>query len=97
MSTKTTTKGLWVRLALAMIGVIAFVFTVTVFASGNGPAIDWWVINGGGGRLSNGSVTLDGTLGQPVTGVSTGGSAWLGAGYWYADQPVQIFLPLLRR
>jgi hypothetical protein len=42
-------------------------------------------------------VTLDGTLGQPMTGVSGGGNAWLGAGYWYGEQPVQVFLPMVSR
>ena len=82
---------------LLAIFAIALIFTVTAFASGSGPAIDWQVLAGGGGHASGTNITLDGTLGQPVTGLSTGGSARLSAGYWYEQQSVRIFLPLLRR
>ena len=84
-------------LGLAVVLALALVSVAVAFASGSGPTIDWWVFSGGGGGASSGSVTLDSTLGQPVAGVSTGDSTWLGAGYWYAEQPVQLFLPMLRR
>jgi hypothetical protein len=85
------------RLALAAVLAVASLFAAAAFAS-SGTTIDWWVFSGGGGRASgSGGVTVDSTLGQPITGVSVGGSAWLGSGYWYADQPIQLFLPLLRR
>lgn len=53
--------------------------------------------SGGGGSLGGGSVRMDSTLGQPITGVSAGENTWLGAGYWYAEAPVLIYLPMLRR
>jgi hypothetical protein len=95
-------------LALAAVLVATLVFAAVAFAGGGGLALDWQVLASGGGSSSSsiardnnlsggGGVTLDSTLGQPITGVSTGGDAWLGAGYWYAEQPVQLFLPLLRR
>lgn len=92
---KRTFRICLVCLILAAISITAL---GAAHAGGSLPAIDWWVFGSGGGRASDGgSVTLDSTLGQPVAGVSTSSSAWLGAGYWYADQPVQIFLPMLRR
>ena len=83
-------------LLAAVVLLLALAGAALALAS-NGTSIDWWVISSGGGRASSGAVTLDSTLGQPVTFVSNGGSAWLGAGYWYAEQPVQLFLPMLRR
>jgi hypothetical protein len=103
MGTKTTPKdtkimkGFWVRLAMGVVLVVALVFAAAAFAGGTGAAIDWWIISGGGGSTSGGNVTLDSTLGQPIVGPSSGGNAWLGAGYWYGEQPVQVFLPLLER
>ena len=66
-------------------------------ASGNETAVDWWALAGGGGSANGGNVTLDGTLGQPVTGVANANSLSLGAGYWWGEQPVQLFLPMLRK
>ena len=88
---------IWKGLLLAAVLAVALVFAATAFASSS-PVIDWWVFGASGSGLSSGgNVTLVATLGQPVTGASTGGNAWLGAGFWYADQPVQLFLPLLKR
>ena len=70
---------------------------VMVAAASETVSIGWQALSGGAGRASGGAITLDGTLGQPVTGVSSAGSAWLGAGYWAAEQPVQLYLPVLRR
>jgi len=60
-----------------------------LFASGGAslaqsePDPPWWVISGGGGRAEDaGSVILEDTLGQPVTGYSTGDTVELDAGYW---------------
>jgi hypothetical protein len=91
------TKGFWVGLALGVVLVVALAFAAAAFAGGDGPAIDWWIIGGGGGGASGGNVTLDSTLGQPIVGPSRAGNAWLGAGYWYAEQPVQVFLPMVAR
>jgi hypothetical protein len=46
------------------------------------PAVDWWVIAGGGGPSSNGSLSLNDTLGQPVIGSASGGNVTLVDGYW---------------
>ena len=62
-----------------------------------GSLIDWFAVAGGGGSASGGNITLESTVGQPIVGLSEGGSVSLGAGYWVAGQPAQIYLPLLRR
>ena len=84
------------RLALSLVVLLAF-FGTALAASAATPAVDWQVLASSGGGATGGAVALDATLGQPITGVSGGSSAWLGAGYWYASQPVQLYLPLLRR
>ncbi len=61
-----------------------------VGALGSGPAVDWWVISGGGAPSSGGNVTLNDTLGQPVVGDSSGGSITLHAGYWPCNLPAAV-------
>ncbi len=59
-------------------------------ANGDGPAVDWWVISGGGAPSSGGNVTLNDTLGQPMIGDSSGGSVALHAGYWPCNMPTAV-------
>ena len=63
------------------------------------PEIDRWVIAGGGGGSNGGVVTLDASLGEPIVGISSGGSIALEAGFWTGAGSVtnHIFLPLLSR
>jgi hypothetical protein len=63
-----------------------------------GEAIDWWVQAGGGGSASQGSISLDDTLGQPIIGDSSAVGVTLGAGFWYgARAQYDIYLPMIRR
>jgi hypothetical protein len=48
-------------------------------------AIDRWNLNGSA-RSSGGALSLDGSLGQPVTGTSSGGALKLGGGFWIPAQ-----------
>jgi len=93
---KGATKGRFLRVGL-LLAVLAVLALGTVVASANGTTIDWWALSGGGGGASGGGVTLDSTLGQPIAGVSNNTGTWLGAGYWYAEQPRQIFLPMIQK
>ena len=77
-------------LLLATVGVL-------VAQATPGSVIDWFVVSGGGGTASGGNVTLDSTVGQPIAGVSTGGNVSLGAGYWYAQELVNLYLPIVVR
>ena len=69
-----------------------------VLANGT-PSIDWWVMGSGGGETSAGDVTLDATLGQPVVGISRGGSISLEAGYWTGAGAMinNVYLPYVSR
>ncbi len=61
--------------------------------------VNWWVIAGGGGRDTNGSVTLDSVVGQWVSGSDTTGSTQVNAGFLItaggAGPTHRIFLPLV--
>jgi hypothetical protein len=56
-------------------------------ALGIGFDLSWWTIDGGGGAISGGGYTLDGTLGQPDASAMKGGGFALGGGFWPSDQP----------
>jgi hypothetical protein len=61
-------------------------------------AIDRQVLAAGGEpAVSNSSdLSLNGTLGQPITGSSTSGNVVLLAGYWSkAPRPYVFYLPLI--
>lgn len=48
-------------------------------------AIDWFTIAGGGGDSSGGSYAVNGTIGQPDTGFSSGGNYTLEGGFWASE------------
>lgn len=93
------------------IRILAPVLALTILTVGLALAqgtnvIDWSTIGSGGGSTStDGEVTLNGALGQPVIGPATADSYRLGAGYWYvavssvgqARSWREYFLPLLLR
>lgn len=47
--------------------------------------IPWFTIAGGGGDSSGGSYAVSGTIGQPVTGFSSGGNYTLEGGFWASE------------
>jgi hypothetical protein len=57
--------------------------------------IGWSVIANGGGSSSGGNITLESTVGQPITGSSAGGIVSLEAGYWSAEETWEFYIPLL--
>ena len=60
--------------------ILAFlIFASLCFA---GYSIDWYTIDGGGGRSAGGPYTLSGTIGQPDAAYSSGGNYELLGGFW---------------
>ena len=58
--------------------------------------ITWYTIDGGGGTVSGGVYTLDGTVGQPDAGTLIGSSYALAGGYWSGSATVyRVYLPLV--
>ena len=87
-------KRYWIALAAGL--ALAMLSAVVVFALVD-VTVDWWVFASGGAPSSGGSISMNGTLGQPVVGQSSGGSVLLGAGYWVASAENAVYLPLVLR
>ena len=68
----------------------------TVLAQNSGYDLSWWTVDSGGGSSTGGSFTLQGTIGQPDTGV-LGGAYTLSGGYWTAKSLRGIYLPIVIR
>jgi len=72
-----------------------------VYAQGSGFDLSWWTVDGGGGSLSNGDYTLDGTIGQPDAGSLSEGDYVLYGGFWAgggtAAGGYDVYLPLVLR
>jgi hypothetical protein len=68
-----------------------------VVAAGT-PTIGWYVIGGGGGHADAGIYALDGTIGQPVVGLSSNAQYGLCAGFWcWVWAQYRIDLPIIMR
>lgn len=84
-----------------MIGLLVLITFAAVQAqTGNGYDLSWNTIDNGGSTSSNGSYTLDGTIGQPDAGapISNGGYTLTG-GFWAGVSIGQhhIYLPVVLR
>ncbi|GEM_PF-5587449 len=58
--------------------------------------LPWSVQGPGGGHSSADAYSLDGTLGQPLTEASAGGTANLTSGFWQADTYL-VYVPQVSR
>ncbi len=74
-----TGRGRRARTAL-----VAALFGLSTLCASAQVLIDGHVIAGGGGtsRSAGGCLILDGTMGEPVTGQTSGGNFSLAAGFW---------------
>jgi len=83
-------------LLLVIAGALFGVVSVSALAGYN---LDWWTVDGGGATSSTGgSYSLDGTMGQPDAGTSSGGTYTLAGGFWGGEPSTvnyQIYLPLI--
>jgi hypothetical protein len=64
--------------------------------------LSWWTVDGGGGKLSNGTYSLSGTVGQADAGAALENNSYtLVGGYWYgAGEEVEryeLYLPSVIR
>jgi hypothetical protein len=79
----------------AIVGIIALVVSLSLGSSlavaqtGIGPALVWHIIGSGGQPASEAEIALNGTVGQPVVGISTAPGVSLSAGPWRAPAPGQ--------
>ncbi|MCP4708923.1 MAG: hypothetical protein GY869_09885 [Planctomycetes bacterium] len=76
---------------------VLFVFLLVLFtfnATANAQyEITWSTIDGGGGRSTGGTYTLEGTIGQPDAGLLSGGDYVLAGGFWPATSWCIVDLP----
>ena len=81
---------------LSLIIAFAIMLLGAGVAQAQDPAVDWWVISGGGAPSSGTGVTLNDTLGQPVIGPATGsGNLALSAGYWASCAAAAAAMPVV--
>ena len=82
MKRKLVLSLLFLTISSALLGVVG-VSALT------GYTIGWWAVDGGGAASSvGGSYNLDGTIGQPAPGTSSGGTYTLEGGFWNGDAAV---------
>ena len=60
----------------------AVLLGLTIQASAQSFAIDWYTIDGGGGTSTGGGYSLTGSIGQSDAGTMSGGSFSLDGGFW---------------
>lgn len=62
-------------------------------------AITWYTVDGGGGVVTGGAYTLNGTIGQADAGSLAGSGYTLSGGYWIgaaaATTDYHVYLPLV--
>lgn len=87
---KEKTLNLRRRLALlSFCGMLGLALLApSVFTQQGGPYnITKSVVGGGGGRSTNATTTIEGTIGQAILGSSSGGSFSLSGGFWQTEGP----------
>ena len=57
--------------------------------------LSWSSIDGGGGMSSDGSYTLNGSIGQPDAGALSGSGYTLNGGFWGVATQYRLYLPLI--
>ena len=79
------------KLRLAIIKVTFIIIALLLLvATVSGYEITWWTIDGGGGEVTGGTYVLNGTVGQPDAGKSSGSHFTLYGGFW-AIEPIPTF------
>jgi len=87
---------------MLVVGVISLL-SLLLLSAGVARAADsydlsWYVIGGGGGKVSSGVYTLDGTVAQGVVSVVNSGAYEICAGFWCkVNVFYNNFLPLLKK
>lgn len=77
-------KGITAAALIAYASCAALATTPIDEKAGEGFYIDWYSINSGAsGTSTAGGYQLNGSIGQPVIGLSAGANYQLNAGFWY--------------
>ena len=85
----------WILLSVL---IVLLTLVVTPVMAAGIMEIDWYVIGSGGGTATGGNYTLNGTIGQPVVGLSSSADLDLCSGFWCKLlEHYKIFLPQILR
>jgi hypothetical protein len=87
-------KRYWIA---SIVGLILVLMSAIGVSAVEGTVVDWWVMAGGGAPSSGDSITMNGILGQPIVGPSSGGDVSLSAGYWVAGAEYKVYFPVVMR
>ena len=86
-------------IAIIAVVVAMLVLTSAVLAQSGGTFnLTWNSINGGGGRVTSSSYTMEGSIGQPYAGTLTSGSYSLTAGFQTQTEVAtrhEVYLPAI--
>ena len=83
-------------LIIGVLLVLGIAFTVYAGVSDN--VLNWWSVDGGGGRSQGGNFTLVGTIGQSDAGAMSGESFTLHGGLWPGGalhEQIDLYLPFV--
>ena len=87
-----------IKLAFSLLIVLSVLLMGSAWNMPNAPEIWWYVLGGGGGRVTNGSVVLEGTLGQSVAGTVSQAPLEMCSGYWCGGvSGSHIYLPMVKK
>lgn len=94
-------KNIWItrlKISLTAALLLALIGIVSVTAASSLFNIEWGVFSSGGGGISAGDIQLNSSLGEPITGYSTGGVFSLDSGTWTDNlEQKSIFMPVVIR
>jgi hypothetical protein len=74
---------------IALVVSLSLGSSLAVAQTAMNPALVWDIVASGGQPASEAEVSLNGTIGQPVVGISTASGVSLSAGPWRAPAPAQ--------
>ncbi|HVC33540.1 MAG TPA: hypothetical protein VNL16_08525 [Chloroflexota bacterium] len=84
----------WPGVVLGLLVMLSIGVSAALAASGGVYTLDWFSVDGGGGRSAGGSYVLVGTIGQPDAGTLAGGGFTLHGGFLGGVQSrFRVYLP----
>jgi hypothetical protein len=89
------------KLTIALLIVCALLLMGSGWKAITSTSVNWYVLSGGGGKVTNGALVLEGSTGQSVTGGINKDSTELCAGYWCGSEEIYeyiypLYLPVIR-
>jgi len=67
---------------MKVLKILILILAMAAIVSAQNYQIDWYVIGSGGGSAASSNYQINGTIGQPVVGITSSSSYTVEAGYW---------------